>query len=60
MAVSTTLAMAYYRWGGWRKMRMGPPARAVEDAPSTGIGSPALGAELAEEGAAELAAEAKR
>lgn len=28
MAVSTSLAIAYYRWGGWRKARMGPPARA--------------------------------
>jgi len=23
MAVSTTLALAYYRWGGWRKAKMG-------------------------------------
>lgn len=24
MAVSASLALAYYRWGGWRKARMGP------------------------------------
>lgn len=60
MAVSTALALAYYRWGGWRKMRMGPPARAAEDTPTTGIGAPALAAEIAEEGPAELATEAKR
>jgi Na+-driven multidrug efflux pump len=23
MAVSAALALAYYRWGGWRKARMG-------------------------------------
>jgi Na+-driven multidrug efflux pump len=34
MAVSAALAMAYYRWGGWRKARMGPaaPARAADGA----------------------------
>ncbi|GAN00182.1 multidrug and toxin extrusion (MATE) family efflux pump YdhE/NorM [alpha proteobacterium U9-1i] len=26
MAVSASLALAYYRWGGWRRARMGPPA----------------------------------
>jgi Na+-driven multidrug efflux pump len=25
MAVSLTLALSYYRWGGWRTARMGPP-----------------------------------
>jgi putative MATE family efflux protein len=25
MATSLTLALAYYRWGGWRTARMGPP-----------------------------------
>lgn len=52
MAVSASLALAYYLWGGWRKARMGPvtpPAREVEDAPNTGAGAPALGAEVAEE-----------
>ncbi|MGH6951057.1 MAG: MATE family efflux transporter, partial [Vitreimonas sp.] len=29
MAVSTALAVAYYRWGGWRKARMGPLPREV-------------------------------
>jgi putative MATE family efflux protein len=27
MTVSMTLAIAYYRWGGWRKAKMGPPVR---------------------------------
>ncbi len=34
MAVSASLSFAYYRWGGWRKARMGAPAREVEDAPT--------------------------
>ncbi|MBP6689599.1 MAG: MATE family efflux transporter [Hyphomonadaceae bacterium] len=35
MIVSASLAYAYYRWGGWRKARMGPPiAREVEPAPA--------------------------
>jgi Na+-driven multidrug efflux pump len=54
MALSTALALAYYRWGGWRKARMGPPAREVEDAPSTGAGVPAVDAEVANEDAPEL------
>jgi Na+-driven multidrug efflux pump len=33
MAVSASLALAYYRWGGWRTARMGPTAGVVEDAP---------------------------
>jgi len=45
MATSATLALAYYRWGGWRAARMGPPAREVEDAPNTGVGTPALASE---------------
>lgn len=32
MAVSASLALAYYRWGGWRKARMSPPVRAAETA----------------------------
>lgn len=31
MAVSAALAAAYYRWGGWRKARMGAAVREVED-----------------------------
>jgi putative MATE family efflux protein len=27
MGVSAALAIAYYRWGGWRKARMAPPVR---------------------------------
>jgi len=27
MTVSMTLAIAYYRWGGWRRAKMGPPVR---------------------------------
>jgi hypothetical protein len=57
MVVSATLALAYYRWGGWRKARMGPmtpPAREVEDAPITGAGLPAIDAEVANEEATEL------
>jgi putative MATE family efflux protein len=49
MAVSAALALAYYRWGGWRTARMGPPAREVEDAPDTGVGAPALDASAAQE-----------
>ncbi len=45
MAVSASLALAYYRWGGWRTARMGPPALEVEDAPNTGLGAPPLDAE---------------
>jgi Na+-driven multidrug efflux pump len=44
MTVSMLLAIAYYRWGGWRKARMGAPAREVEDAPNTGAGTPTLDA----------------
>lgn len=44
MIVSVSLAGAYYRWGGWRSARMGPPARELEDAPNTGQGAPALDA----------------
>ncbi len=29
MAVSASMAIAYYRWGGWRKARMGPVAAAT-------------------------------
>lgn len=57
MAVSASLAFAYYRWGGWRKARMGPkhaPAREVEDAPDTGLGAPAIDAEVANEEAPVL------
>jgi Na+-driven multidrug efflux pump len=34
MAVSASLAVAYYRWGDWRSARMGPPARPAEKAPA--------------------------
>jgi hypothetical protein len=50
MSVSAALAIAYYRWGPWRKARMGPvhaPAREVEDAPETGLGVPAIDAQVA-------------
>lgn len=63
MAVSASLAYAYYRWGGWRKARMhphAPPAREVEDAPDTGVGAPAIDAEVANEEAPELASEAPK
>ncbi len=58
MAVSATLALAYYRWGGWRSARMGPPARAVEDAPNTGLGVPAIDAAVASGDAPALMDEA--
>ena len=61
MAVSASLAFAYYRWGGWRKARMGPvapPAREVEDAPDTGVGAPAVDAEVCNEDAPDLLDEA--
>jgi putative MATE family efflux protein len=38
MATSAALALAYYRWGGWRKARMGPalpPVTNVEAADAT-------------------------
>jgi putative MATE family efflux protein len=57
MAVAMVLSLAYYRWGGWRKARMGPitpPAREVEDAPITGAGVPAIDAAVANEEAPEL------
>jgi putative MATE family efflux protein len=55
MALSASLAAAYYRWGGWRNARMGrAPARAVEDAPNTGAGVPAVDAAVANEEACEL------
>jgi Na+-driven multidrug efflux pump len=57
MTVSASLAIAYYRWGGWRKARMGPPARAVEDAPNTGLGLPAEDAVVARGGAPTIADE---
>ncbi len=50
MAVSVSLAIAYYRFGGWRTARMGPPAREVEDAPDTGLGAPPLDAAAVNEG----------
>jgi Na+-driven multidrug efflux pump len=35
MATSAALALAYYRWGGWRKARMGPsPASEAEARPA--------------------------
>lgn len=33
MAVSAALALAYYRWGGWRNARMGPPVRESKSRP---------------------------
>ncbi len=51
MAVSASLALAYYRFGGWRTARMWPPAHEVEDAPDTGIGAPPLDAVPASEAA---------
>jgi Na+-driven multidrug efflux pump len=60
-AVSASLAFADYRWGGWRNARMGPaapPARVVEDAPDTGVGAPAIDAEVANEEAPDLSSEA--
>jgi putative MATE family efflux protein len=35
MAVSASLALAYYRWGGWRKARMAPPVREADAPDST-------------------------
>ena len=55
MMVSAALALAYYRWGGWRTARMGSPAR---EAPSTSIGAPAVDAAVINEEAPELMAEA--
>ena len=49
MAVSASLALAYYRWGGWRKARMGPPARAADIAPSTSAGAMSVTGEAADE-----------
>jgi len=54
MGFSALLALGYYRLGGWRKARMGAPAREVEDAPVTGAGVPAIDAEVANEEAPEL------
>src|SRR5262249_44750118 len=39
MAAPAPLALAYYRWGGWRKARMTPPA--LKAAPDAGAGAPA-------------------
>jgi Na+-driven multidrug efflux pump len=44
MAVSVLLAFGYYRWGGWRKARMGPPLRASGEADATGFATPAMDA----------------
>lgn len=44
MGVSVVLAFGYYRWGGWRKARMGPPARASGEADATGFATPAMDA----------------
>jgi Na+-driven multidrug efflux pump len=44
MAVSAALAFGYYRWGGWRKARMGPPLRASGEADATGFATPAMDA----------------
>jgi putative MATE family efflux protein len=44
MAVSAALAFGYYRWGGWRKARMGPPVRASGEADATGFATPAMDA----------------
>ena len=38
--VSMLMAMAYYRWGGWRRARMIEPT-AAQQAPTTGQGMPA-------------------
>ena len=40
MVVSASLAIAYYRWGGWRTARMGPAAREAEDAANAGTAAP--------------------
>ena len=48
MSVSMALAIAYYRFGGWRRARLAPTDRdRLEDAPKTGVGAPALDADLA-------------
>lgn len=36
MAVSAGLALAYYRWGGWRKARMGPPLHSAPASVASG------------------------
>lgn len=48
MAVSMSLVLAYYRWGGWRTARMGAPAHETQDAP-------AIDAAVANEEAPDLA-----
>lgn len=48
MAVSVALAFGYYRWGGWRKARMGPPVRESGEADATGLATPAMDAMVPE------------
>jgi putative MATE family efflux protein len=36
------LALAYYRWGGWRKARMLPTTMPTTDEPDTGFGQPMI------------------
>jgi Na+-driven multidrug efflux pump len=49
MIASSSLALAYYRWGGWRTARMGAPAREIADTGSQGVS--AAGAAEATRGA---------
>lgn len=40
--VSVVLALAYYRWGGWRSARLQPVPRATGEAADTGVSTPAM------------------
>ncbi|HYG28123.1 MAG TPA: MATE family efflux transporter [Caulobacteraceae bacterium] len=50
MAASVLLAFGYYRWGGWRKARMGP-LRTSGEADPAGFAAPAMDALAEEKGA---------
>jgi putative MATE family efflux protein len=49
-AVSTTLAVLYYRFGGWRRSRMAPEVPATGEAADTGVSVPAMDREPEFEG----------
>ncbi|TCV92789.1 putative MATE family efflux protein [Luteibacter rhizovicinus] len=45
--LAVTMAMTYYRYGGWRKARMlAEPAPEAAQAPTTGVGTPAMTAKV--------------
>jgi putative MATE family efflux protein len=61
MIVSATLSGLYYRFGGWRKLRMLKfESEPGGEAPATGLGTPAMDTPIEDEEAAEVLAAQRR